>query len=115
MDPRNEQDRIIIQALGDSMGLEIELGLKATPPTVDREQGETQVMLVAQESSEMFKLNQGVLFLATCKQKDRIQELLGQEKDRVVMATRGKLHLELGVRADLEGHQITNRQSEIIL
>ena len=71
MDPRNEQDLIIIQALGDSMGLEIELGLKATAPTVDREQGGTQVMLVAQESSEMFKHNQGVLFLATCNQKDQ--------------------------------------------
>ena len=97
------------------MGLEIELGLKATAPTVDREQGGTQVMLVAQESSEMYKLNQGVLFLATCNQKDRIQELLDQEKDQVAMATQGKLHLELEVRVDLEGLQLINRQSEIIL
>lgn len=97
------------------MGLEIELALKATALMVDREQGETQVMLVAQESLEMFKLNLGALFPATCNQKDRIQELLDQEKDQVVMATRGKLHLELEVRVDLEGHQLTNRQSEIIL
>ena len=72
-------------------------------------------MPVAQESSEMFKLNQGVLSQATCNQKDRTQESLDQEKDQGVMATQGKLHLELEVRVDSEGRKLTNPQSEIIL